>query len=384
MTRRSFGYIRKLPSGRFQASYLGPDSRRYTARTDDDRPLTFDTKGLAGGFLARVQADIQRGTWVSPDDPSRKVETLAGYASAWLAGRDLAGSTRNLYSICLRRQILPEFGQALITDITPAAVRAWYAKLGTETGPRQRANAYGLLKTILGTAVTDDVIESNPCRVRGGGSSRRAKEITPATVAEVEAIADGMPPRLRALVLLASWCALRFGELAALTRADIDLDAGKVHVRRAVSREARTYVIKTPKTAAGLRTVAIPPHILPAVRDHLREHVAAHPAALLFPSERDPAKPLHPASLRRPYDRATAAAGRPGMTFHALRHTGAVLAAYSGATIKDLMTRLGHTTPEVAMLYQHVAADRDAILAVALSKLAEGEVIPMRGREKTA
>jgi integrase len=75
-------------------------------------------------------------------------------------------------------------------------------------------------------------------------------------------------------------------------------------------------------------------------------------------------------------------AGKPGMTFHALRHTGAVLAAGAGATLAELMARLGHSTPEVAMMYQHAAQDRDAVLAVALSKLAtDAQVIPLRGRE---
>jgi integrase len=244
MTRRQFGYIRRLPSGRYQASYLGPDGRRHTARTEDNRALTFDGRGAAGAFLARVHSDIQRGTWTSPDAPARKVPTFAAYAADWLAGRDLAGSTRNLYSITLRRQLLPTFGPELITDITPSEVRAWHARLARETGPRQRAAAYSLLRTIMHTAQTDELITSNPCRLRGAGSSKRAKVIEPASIAEVQAIADAMPPRLRALVLLAAWTGLRFGELAALTRADLDLGAGRVHVRRAVSREARGFVLK--------------------------------------------------------------------------------------------------------------------------------------------
>jgi integrase len=383
MARRQFGNVRRLPSGRWQASYIGPDGRRYTARTDDGRSLTFDGKQAAGAYLARVHADIQRGAWRSPDAPVRKIPTFAEYAARWLDNRDLAPSTRLLYSITLRRQILPAFARLPLTVITPSDVRAWHDSLQTTTGPRQRATAYTLLRTILNTAVTDDLIPASPCRVRGAGSSKRAKPIEPASIAEVQAIADAMPERLKALVLLASWCGLRFGELTALTREDVDLKTGRVHVRRAVSRGGDGYTIKAPKSDAGRRTVAIPPHILPAIRDHLRDHVGAAPGALLFGAERDRSQPLTAATLRRPYQKAVAQAGRPDLTFHGLRHTGAVLAAATGATLAELMARLGHSSPQVAMMYQHAAADRDLATAVALSQLATGaDVVPIsRGRK---
>ena len=65
------------------------------------------------------------------------------------------------------------------------------------------------------------------------------------------------------------------------------------------------------------------------------------------------------------------AAGRKDLRWHDLRHTGAVLAAQTGATLAELMGRLGHSTPGAAMRYQHAAADRDAVIARRLSQLAE-------------
>ena len=67
----------------------------------------------------------------------------------------------------------------LVTAITPAAVRSWHANLKTPTAPTMRAHAYGLLRTIMNTAVADDVIAPNPCRVRGAGQSKRARRIQP-------------------------------------------------------------------------------------------------------------------------------------------------------------------------------------------------------------
>jgi hypothetical protein len=76
-------------------------------------------------------------------------------------------------------------------------------------------------------------------------------------------------------VPLASWCALRFGEMIELRRGDVDLDAEVIHVRRAVVRVKCCYMVGEPKSQAGTRDVAIPPHVVTMIRDHLAEHVAA-------------------------------------------------------------------------------------------------------------
>ena len=65
-----------------------------------------------------------------------------------------------------------------------------------------------------------------------------------------------------------------------------------------------------------------------------------------------------------------AAVGKPDMRVHDLRHVGATLAAQAGATTKELMSRLGHTTPAMAMRYQIAAQERDVKIAEAMSALA--------------
>jgi integrase len=381
-TRRGFGYLRKLPSGRWQASYLDPDGARHLA------PTTFLAKPDADRWLTLRQAEIVRGAWLPPAEPAPKPaapQTLGTYSATWLAGRDLSDSTRRLYRATLGKQILPAFGAAPLAEITPARVREWHTRLARQTGPRQRAAAYALLRTILNTAVADDLIAANPCRVRGAGSSKRARQIRPATLAELEAIAGAMPPRYRLMVLLAAWCAMRFGELAELRRADIDLEARNVRVRRGVIRGDDGRVVKDPKSEAGKRDVAIPPHLMPLVADHLIEHVGRGADALLFPAAGG--GHMSPSSLYAVYHPAREAAGRPDLRFHDLRHTGAVLAAATGATLAELMRRLGHSTPSAAMLYQHAADDRDAAIAAALSEFHVAKVVtlrPGRGARKEA
>jgi integrase len=369
--KRYFGSLRTLPSGRVQARYTGPDGVTYKA------PVTFDSGQYAEAFLARAHGDIQAGRWVAPGTVESVVEVHAfrAYAAAWLAGRDLADRTRDDYAQILRDHINPRFGDMPVAAITPAAVREWHARLKASTGPTMRAHAYGLLRTIMNTAVADEVIGANPCRVRGGGSARRVKKIRPASLPELEILVKALPDRYRLMALLACWCGLRFGELAELRRSDVDVKNGVVHVRRGVVRINGGRKVKGPKSEAGKRDVAIPPHLMPAVKDHLAGHVKASRDALLFPAVHG--GHMAPATLYRVYYPAREAAGRTDLRFHDLRHTGAVLAAATGATLAELMARLGHSTAGAALRYQHASQDRDKVIAAALSELAAGTVTPI-------
>lgn len=117
-----------------------------------------------------------------------------------------------------------------------------------------------------------------------------------------------------------------------------------------------------------------PPHLLPALGSYIATNgPKGDRERLLFPASSDPTKHMAPASLYKVFYRARDAAGRPDLRFHDLRHTGAVLAAQTGATLAELMGRLGHSTPGAAMRYQHAAAGRDAQIAAALSRLADSE-----------
>src|SRR5215203_1125019 len=132
---------------------------------------------------------IDAGSWIPPENRNRtrEPETLGAYAAAWLADRPLKPSTRDLYGRLLDQKILPTLGGVPLKDITSLTVRQWYAKLPAEL-PTRRAHAYALLRTILGSAVIDDLIAANPCHIRGAGGTRRAHQIKPATLAELETI----------------------------------------------------------------------------------------------------------------------------------------------------------------------------------------------------
>lgn len=361
--RATWGRRRYLPSGRWQASYVAPDGQTYTAAD------TFENKGQADAWLAQRHSEVARDEWKPQARKADRV-TLTSYAETWVGQRELKPRTREGYRKLLDRQILPTFGAIHVDKLTPSAVRAWYSKLDAGT-PTQRAHAYALLKAICKTAVDDDLLTANPCRVRGAGQTKRVSKTKPATPDELAALIAAMPERYRAMTALAGWTGLRFGELIELRRKDVDLKAGVVHVRRAAALVEGQHVIGTPKSDAGIRAVPIPPHVLPAVRKHLADMGVHGREALLFPAANDPAKHLRPGTLCKVYYPARDKIGRPDLRFHDLRHTAGSNATRVGANLAEVMAFLGHSTPAAALRYQHVTQGRPAEIAAALSRLAE-------------
>ena len=175
--------------------------------------------------------------------------------------------------------------------------------------PTMRVHAYSLLRTILGSAVNDELIDANPARIVGAGRAKRVHKIRPASIEELAAVTEAMPQRLQLMVTLASWCALRFGETVELRRGDIDLSAEVIRIRRAAVRTKGGYVVSTPKSEASVRDVALPPHIIPLIEAHLAKYVGKGRDSLLFPADRG--GHLQPSTLQRHWYKAREQAGRP-------------------------------------------------------------------------
>lgn len=226
------------------------------------------------------------------------------------------------------------------------------------TTPTQNGRCYDLLKSVLAEAVEDELIERNPCRVRGAGKPAPKRSGQALTPAEVLAYLEAVPERYRLALALCAWCGLRQGEARALRRRDVDLTAGVVHVEQAVSRVAGQWRIATPKTAAGVRSVALPSVLV----EPLRQYLAAAPMTgrdgLLFPA-RDGVSPLPDSVLFAAHAKGRDALGRDGLRIHDLRRTAATIAAQQGATLAELMRLLGHTTAQMAMVYQVGTDARD-------------------------
>jgi integrase len=359
--KRSFGRVRKLPSGRYQARYPAPDG------IDRPAPHTFRTKREADDWLAERQAELRAGDWTDPD--AAKVP-FGVYAATWITERGISSSTADLYRSLLRNHLAPTFDGVALADITPAMVRAWrVARLEAGAGASSVAKAYALLRAVLMTAVEDRLIRRNPCRIKGASVDSTPERPT-ATIQEVYDLAGAIQPRYRALVLLAAFTGLRWGELIGLHRRDLDLDAGTLRVRRNVAElHSGERLVKQPKSAAGMRTVAIPAVIVPDLASHLTVFAEAGPDGRVFIG----AKKATPRRnhFNRLWHRACDQVGIKGLHFHDLRHTGNTLAAATGASTRELMTRMGHSTARAALIYQHATAERERLIGQAVSAVVE-------------
>jgi integrase len=383
--RRTTGGIRELPSGRFQARIV-VDGVRYPARTADDKPLTFSSRKAADAWIARERAALEAGTWTPPAErlaariaAEQGAMTFRTFAEKWLADRHVAARTRDLYRSLLDKHLLPHWGELPVAEITSAMVRDWHGGLD-KSKPRAVANAYSLLKTILQTAVTDDLIAANPCKVKGASQYRRAKEPSMATLAEVTALREKMPAHYRTAIDLGVWASLRIGEVIGLQRADIELSDpddpepwGVIHVRRSISRTRAGREVKLPKSDAGVRSVPLDPEIVPALREHLESYSAPGRKGWVFPAGTDPKTNVSADVLREAFETARHKIGRDDLVFHHLRGIGATWAALAGATVRELQDRLGHTTPNMALAYQRVAQDRPQQIARGMRQAALGK-----------
>jgi len=364
--KRHFGSIRQRASGRWQVRYRGPDGILRSG------PHTFERKSDAARWLTFKEAEITRGDWIDPD--IAKVP-FSEYAEQWINDRVLKVRTEELYRGLLRNHLLAAFGQLNVADIDEAAVRRWrkerldagpYAE--RPFGPVTVAKAYRLLHAILTTAADDRIIRRNPCRIENAGKEDSPeREIVPLPI--VFALVNAVPVRYRALILLATFAGLRWGELAALRRASIDLDACEIRIIETTAElDTGGLLPDTPKSRAGRRTVAFPADLVPELRWHLDRFSEPGPRGLVFVGPKGAS--LRRSSFRPIWGKACATAGVPGLHFHDLRHTGGTLAAATGATLKELMARLGHSSPRAAMIYQHATSDRDQVIAKALGGLA--------------
>lgn len=361
--RRTFGNVRKLPSGRYQARYLDASGHRHRAR------LTFATIADANRWLAATEAQIARGAWV---DPRAGVITLTEYANAWLESRPgLSPRTVELYRSLLDRHLIPALGDRQLGKLTAPVVRHWYASALRAKPPSTVtvAKCYRLLRAILNTAIADELIVRNPCAIKGAGVER-TPERPVATIAQVWALADAVEPRFRALVLTAAFAGLRFGELAALTRSRVDLDACTISVVESqLELSGGVLLIGPPKSQAGRRTIVIPDALVPELTAHLAAFVGPEDGARVFTGAKG--APIRRRNWWAKWAAAAEAVGTTGLRFHDLRHTCNTLTAATGASTRELMHRMGHASAAAALRYQHATRDRDVVIARALNEVIE-------------
>ena len=214
MAKRRFGMLRKLPSGRYQASFINPAGARQNA------PDTFKTKTDANRWLTLIEADISRGVWL---DDRAAAQTLGNFARAVLRDSPKIGVRwRETCERNMRLHLAPLLDTPL-RALSPTLVREWHAAaLRGKGGRTSISQSYRFLRMVMNVAVREGLIARSPCQLPGAGVAQ-ASERPVATPAEVVALVEAITPRYRTAVLIAAWCGLRRGEIAGLRVSDVDL-----------------------------------------------------------------------------------------------------------------------------------------------------------------
>jgi integrase len=371
VSRRGFGSVRKLPSGRWQARYRDPEGELRPAET------TFATKADADAWLATTQHELRVGDWIDPDLGER---TLESWALDWMDNQlHLKPKTRASYESLLHSRVLPALGDVPLVDMRPSHIQAVVARFIQEgLSPSRTRQCVMVLSQIMKAAVADGLIRANPCLAVKQPRLPKT-EMRVLTSVEVERIASLVDDRYRVLVHVLAYCGLRWGEAAALTRADVDLSTGRIRVARSLAEVSGQLYMGTTKTYQQ-RSVVVPIFLCDALRDHIARFCIDDPHALIF-SVPGTSYVRYSNFIARQWRPALEQAGVEPTGVHILRHTCASLLVSAGAPIKAIQAQLGHSSAELTLSrYSHLYPDDLDILAERLDSVRASAALDRLGR----
>lgn len=363
MARSSWGTIRKLPSKKYQASYLGPDQKRHTA------PTTFTTKTQARLWLDEQRLAIEKGIWQQKQVVTAAPETFKTYAESHIRlqtnanGQNLRKNTKDTYTRLLALH-LTEFHDQSLDKISKRQVDEWWHKKVQSGIATTASKAYKLLHSVLKRAVADGLISANPCKIRGahGLTSGKRKEIP--TPHEVGQLINNIDSKYKLVLILMSYGGLRFSEATALTKKDfkiVDRNGEKhieINITKAVTESNGVFTVADPKSKASKRKVVLPAKLNLLVAQLLLERSGTSSSALAIPAPKGGY--LRNSVLVKALATACKKAGitRIKITPHCFRHFAATTYLEGGASIADLQTWLGDSTQSAALGYVHATKDK--------------------------
>lgn len=346
------GFVRKTESGGFQVRYRDPSGAQ--------RAKNFARRVDANKFLIKVESSMASGRFT---DPKLGKIQFQKWVDEWQKTTvNLRPSTRERDLVYLRRYILPDFGNVALSKISQLEVRKWVASLDSDGyAPATVRKAYQILGKAMRAAVDAGLIVDSPCR----GIELpeiEAEEMRFINPEEVVRLADSIEPRYRALVLVAAYGGLRWGELAALRRHRFKSDTGEIEiVETLVELNGVLLPPGPPKTKAGRRTVKLPR----SVADELSSHISTYgvdESGLIFQSPEG--GPLRKTFRQRFWLPAIRSAGVEPLRIHDLRHTAIALWIAVGADPKRIAARAGHTSVSVVLdRYGHLFPEGEEKLA---------------------
>jgi len=366
---RNFGTVERLRSGKYRAKFVNPHTgERISA------PVTYTDKASARVWLATQQTDLERGTW---QDYRRQTPALNDYARQIIENKPKPKTVEGDLQTW-NFHIAPHLGSVRVSDLTVSQVNAWHSAMKQSgVGDRALSKAYAVLRNVMNHAVSEELRQANPCKIKGAGTSYSPERphLTPEQVSELSLAVD---PRYEALVLVLTYCLLRKGEATALRRSDLHKDlktgAWSLTVNRKVQDQpGGGWRYGTPKTRAGVRTILIPQFLVPILEHHLNTYVEPGNNSLVFTSSKgEPAYRSGSDAIRKAL-RKIGLDKIKGIEVHThdLRHTGATWLVQAGATIPELQRYLGDASPQASLRYAH-ASGTNKHLADRLNDLYQG------------
>jgi integrase len=328
---------------------------RYRDDTGREHGQRFDRKVDAQRWLDEATTALVTGRYV---DPRNGRIIFYMYAETWRAAQVHRPSSAAHVETMLRRHAYPAFGDRPIGAIRPSEIQAWVK--GSPLAPTTVHVLHGLVSAIFRAAVRDRIIPASPCEQTKLPRKIR-RHVVPLPVEAVTALASAVPPRYRALAVLAAGTGLRQGEAFGLTQDRVNFLKRCLTVdRQLIGQENGRPRFGPPKTAASVRTVPLPDVVAEALAEHLRLF-GTGPDGLLFVD--DDGRPLlRPRFSRFVWRPAVAAveAVPHGTGMHELRHFYASLLIRHGESVKTVQSRLGHATAaETLDTYSHLWPDAD-------------------------
>lgn len=335
-------------NGRWQAAW------RVDGR---ERTKTFDRRIDAERWLTSVEHSKLAGTYV---DPQAGRVTFKEFAEEWRRVQTHREGTSRSVEQHLRLHVYPVIGARPIAAIRPGEIQALVRQLGHELSASTVTVVYGRVGAVFNAAVRDRVIATSPCPRMSPARSPGKGRLEVLEPADVQRLTAAMPERYRALVTAGAGLGLRPGELFGLAVDRVDFLRRTVRVDQQIVRSSDGGVRLGPlKTAASYRSIPLPDVVATELARHLT-HWPAHPGLdLVFTTSTGGPLQQHP--FATVWATARKQAGLPEWAKpHDLRHFYASLLIRSGASVKVVQARLGHSSARTTLdTYAHLWPDEE-------------------------
>jgi integrase len=336
--------IDKRPNGSWRARWREPGGRQ--------RAQHFPRKIDAQQHLASITVDLARGAYIDPDAGRVTVEE---YGIAWMAAQPWRASTRDVRERVWRDHVVPHLGHLQLRQLRPSDVQAWVGMLSTSGAAASSVDLYyRTLASVMRSASRDKLVHESPCAgIRLPSADRPSSALVPLTVEQVQTLADEVPDRYRALVLVSAGLGLRQGEACGLTVDRVDFLRRRVTISRQVvtGKTSADHAFGPVKTAASNRTIPLPVSVADVLAAHLAEFGEGADRLIFVTSE---GTMVGRQAWSTVFKSATRRRGIDASS-HDLRHHCASLLIAAGCSPRAVASFLGHKSAATTLdTYAHL------------------------------